>query len=126
MYSFDIDFGGLLMIEPFIPIIYTCINQVLGSHIAERERKKLAESTVKQALLGCYYEWHVIAEYAVKDEMLRKYAQLLTDISVKFGACGMLEEEFCNEFVEIAKHMMYMADFTDRCEKLLQEMRKIY
>jgi hypothetical protein len=101
------------MIESFITIVYAQLMRVLDAQMVDDEQEELVKSTVKEALLGCYWDWKTHSELAsrdVTDDMLRQYARMLIDVSVKFRVSDMLSESMCKDLLDYAKRMRAIAD----------------
>lgn len=102
-----------MVLDSIFAIIYDQLNRALDAEMKESERIELVKSTVKEAILGCCYDWKARsdgANYKTTNNMLRGYARILIDVSVKFRANDMLSEPICNDLLGYAKRMNNLAD----------------
>ncbi|WP_410510080.1 hypothetical protein RSJ42_08160 [Methanosarcina hadiensis] len=102
-----------MVLDSIFAIIYDQLNRALNAEMKESERVELVKSTVKEALLGCCYDWKTRskwASYKVTDDMLRGYARMLIGVSVKFRANDMLSESICEDILGYATRMRNVAD----------------
>jgi hypothetical protein len=102
-----------MVLDSIFSIVYDQLNRTLDAEMKESERVEFVKSTVKEALLGCCYDWKTRSKwvsYKVTDDMLRGYARMLIDISVKFHANDMLSESICEDMLGYATRMRNVAD----------------
>jgi hypothetical protein len=127
------------VIETFITLIYQQLNRAIDAQTKDDERDELVRSTVKEALLGCIYDWNtrcnVWLSVSNKDEMLRDYAGMLIAVCSKFRARDLLNETICDPILGFAKEMQAIADYeesleenkyTDRAPAVFEKMNEFY
>lgn len=86
------------MIEIFVSYILGELNRALDAQMKEEEQKEFVKSTVKEALLGCYIDWKTFSEFIrpeKADAKLKRYAEMLNTVSVKFRSSGMMSLSLC-------------------------------
>jgi hypothetical protein len=139
-YPFFIISEVLIIIETFITIIYHQLNRVLDAQMKDEEREELVTATVKEALLGCYYDWNTRVNdntpISTKEEMLREYAGMLVVVCSKFSARDLLSESLCDRILGCAKEMQAIADVhkhvayewedTTKANEIFKELYQFY
>ncbi|WP_048102818.1 hypothetical protein [Methanosarcina barkeri] len=86
------------MIEIFVSYILGELNRALDAQMKEEEQEEFVKSTVKEALLGCYIDWKTFSEFIrpeKADAKLKRYAEMLNTVSVKFRSSGMMSLSLC-------------------------------
>jgi hypothetical protein len=105
--------GVFMVMDAFLSYLFNQLNRYEDAELAEQQREDLLISTVKETLLGCCVDWTTRNEFTVMDEMdakLKRYADTLNVVAVKFRATDMLSSILFECICEYARKMTKIAD----------------
>lgn len=104
------------MIEVFISYLLGELNRILDAQMKEEQREEFVKSTVKEALLGCYIDWKTFSEFIRPEEAdakLKRYAEMLNTVSVKFHTSDMLSLSLCEYIWGFSHGMATIIHYAD-------------
>lgn len=99
--------------EVFISYTLSKLDKLVDYVNNESKEKEFVKSTMKEALLGCCVDWKTRSSFTPtgeSDAKLRRYAEMLNTVSVKFHTAGMLNLTLSERIWEYTKKMVDIAD----------------
>ncbi|ALK05329.1 hypothetical protein SAMN02910340_00833 [Methanosarcina thermophila] len=99
--------------EVFISYTLSTLDKLVDYVNNESKEKAFVKSTMKEALLGCCVDWKTRSYFTStkdSDAKLKRYAEMLNTVSVKFHTADMLNIHLCERIWECTKKMVEIAD----------------
>lgn len=106
------------MVEAFISVLFGQLNHVIDAQAADEKQEEYVRNTVKEALLGCCIDWKTINELTVMgvlDAKLKRYAEMLNVVAVRFRASDMLSLPLCERIWGYAREIVVRSDKLNVC-----------
>ena len=102
-----------MVYELFISYAVSQLDRVID-YISESSKRDLfVKSAMKEALLGCCVDWRTRSEFfkiSESNDKLKRYAEMLNTVTVKFHCSGMLSLPLCERIWECTREMVAIAE----------------
>lgn len=88
------------MVFEVLTLVFDQLNRALDAEKEELRREEIAVTLVKEAMYGFYSYWKLYgtqSSYRVTDGILRDYARVFTDVSVKIRFCGVFSDDIVED-----------------------------
>jgi hypothetical protein len=122
----------------FISYMLSRLDKLFDYLDEKSKRDDFVKSTVKEALLGCYFDWRKPNKYAIEqsDAKLRRYAELLNTVNARFRANNLLSSKLSECLLGLSYEMMDIAEkpkgsgilnsYTEETDRLFAKLNSIY
>lgn len=88
------------MVFEVLTLVFDQLNRALDAEKEELRREEIAITLVKEAVFGFYSYWKLYSShspYNITDGILRDYARVFTDVSVKIRFCGVFPNDVIDD-----------------------------